>query len=311
MTNPNSGANKTQLQKINRLVDRQPHIRHYITRSAGEIPEVLATLHEDGTNTLAINGGDGTTAAVFTSLLQGRLFDRLPNIVLLPGGTTNMNVGDIGIRGKLTKGIQRLCDPDFKHRARRVARPVLSIQQGAGLPTINGMFFGAGAIIQGIEFCHDSVHSRGVGSEVGPGIAMLRTIWGIIKNDPLYANPVPMKIAYSSQADPVVCETLLLLCSTLERLLLGMRPYWGKEDGAIYSTLIKTQPDQFLRSLPFLLTGKPTQRLKQSDSYHSKKTQSIEIHMNSRYTLDGEIYATNDTTGPITVSATEPLSFLR
>ena len=55
---------------------------------------------------LAINGGDGTVAAILGALLESKPFVTPPLIALLPGGTANMSAGDVGLRGSLNKAVR-------------------------------------------------------------------------------------------------------------------------------------------------------------------------------------------------------------
>ncbi|MEE9493442.1 MAG: diacylglycerol kinase family protein [Gammaproteobacteria bacterium] len=304
ISNPNSGTNKKQLAAINRIVADYPKIHHFITRSASDISSALSVLQKKGVKTLAINGGDGTTAAIFTRLFTDTPFPVMPEIALLPGGTTNMNVGDVGLHSNLLKAIDSLCNISTeKSLPEKVERPILQVTYDSPTKTIYGMFFGAGAIIQGIEYCHKNGHS--------PGIAMARTIWGLMRNDSRFAQPVDIKIRFDPENIAREYETLLFFSSTLEKLLLGLQPYWGKQPGQLHNTLITAKPKKFIRALPALLRGKPSASILQSSSYFSNNSQHIDLEMDSLFTLDGEIYLADSKTGRISITATAPLTFLR
>ena len=72
-----------------------------MTHSPADIGPALEELAAREVSVLAINGGDGTGSAILGQLLESGLFKQPPLIALLPGGTANMNAGDIGIRGSL------------------------------------------------------------------------------------------------------------------------------------------------------------------------------------------------------------------
>jgi len=117
---------------------------------------------------LAINGGDGTTSQVFTELFNRNPFTRLPSIILLPGGTTNMNVGDVGLRGSLQNTLRRMVDwvSSGKGGVQRLSRPILRVEGSLDGITSYGMAFGAGTVVRGIEYCHSSVHTKGIKNEL-------------------------------------------------------------------------------------------------------------------------------------------------
>jgi len=104
ITNPHSRRNRAHLASVEAIVANHPHIHHQVTQDGGDIPRALQDFAQQGVDVLAINGGDGTTSRVFTELFSDNPFTGYPSVILLPGGTTNMNVGDVGLRGNLLKG---------------------------------------------------------------------------------------------------------------------------------------------------------------------------------------------------------------
>jgi len=230
ISNPRSGRNRKQLRTIERIVANHPRVHHYPTSGPDDVPAALAALAQRDMAVIAINGGDGTVARVLTHLLEDSPFERLPLIALLPGGTTNMNAGDVGLRGGLVKAVQRLCRwaDDERIEARLLQRAILRVEPGGGQPAAYGMFFGAGAIIDGIEYCRARIHTKGVVNEIGPGLAMARTMWGIARGDRRFVRPVSVSVAYDDALPAPAQDTLILLASSLERLFLGT---WACDPG--------------------------------------------------------------------------------
>jgi len=313
ISNPHSGRNRRQLHRIERIVADHSGVNHCLTRSPEEIPAALAALADRQVGVLAINGGDGTVGQVLTCLLEDSPFERLPLIVLLPGGTTNMNVGDVGLRGRLDKAVSRLCRWADGERSgcRLLRRPILRVEPGNGRPSACGMFFGAGAIIQGIEYCHANIHSRGLGNEIGPGLAMARTLWGIARRDPRFVKPVSVSIAFDDGPGLPPEDILLLLVSSLERLFLGMRPYWGTGDGPLHTSIIRHDAGRFLRTLPSLLRGRPGRRATEAAGYRSHNVDRVHLMMDGVFTLDGEMYQASRAAGPVTISSAGDVTFVQ
>jgi diacylglycerol kinase family enzyme len=313
LSNPHSGRNRSQLQGIESIVANHPGVHHRVTHNADEIPAALQELADRSVGVVAINGGDGTAARILTHLLQDSPFDRLPDVVLLPGGTTNMNVGDVGLRGNLKRAVKRLCRwaDDRQRRCEVLQRPVLRVQPGNGGPAVYGMFFGTGAIIQGIEYCHANLHSRGVGNEIGPGLAMARTIWGIVRRDRRFLKPVPVSVSIDSGPASPLQDELLLLVSSLERLFLGMRPYWGTGNGPLHTSMVRDGAGHFLRTLPSLLRGKPGRHATEAAGYRSYNCATVRLELDGAWTLDGELYQAHPSTGPVTITNGGNVAFLR
>jgi hypothetical protein len=313
ISNPHSGRNRKQLDAIDRIVADYPDVHHRLTQDAGEIPGVLSGFARQPIDVLAVNGGDGTIARILTHLLTDSPFPTLPRLALLPGGTTNMNAGDVGLRGNLVKAVRRLCEwSSGRHTAvRTLQRPVLQVTGGDGQAAVCGMFFGAGAIIQGIEYCRANVHTKGVSNEIGPGLAMLRTVWGIARRDRRFLQSVNMSVQRNEKPADPTCDVLILLVSSLERLFLGMRPYWGRETAPLHTTLVLDNADRFLRTLPSLLRGRPTRHTTEANAYYSHNTDRLRLSMDGMWTLDGELYRATVSNGPVTITSGGDVTFVR
>jgi diacylglycerol kinase (ATP) len=313
ISNPNSGRNRKQLHAIEHIVAKHPRVHHYRTASPADIPAALSSLADHAVTVLAINGGDGTVAQVLTRLLRDSPFERLPPIALLPGGTTNMNAGDVGLRGDLVRAVKRLCRwADDPHgEALLLRRSILRLQPGAGRAALFGMFFGTGAIIEGIEYCRARLHTKGLANEIGPGLAMARTMWGIVRQDGRFARPVAVSVAFDAAPPAPAEDFLVLLVSSLERLFLGMRPYWGTESGPLHVSMIRAGADRLLRRLPALLRGKPSRQTGVAEGYESHNVEHITLTLDGPYTLDGEIYEASRATGPLTISDGGTVTFIR
>jgi len=313
ITNPHSRRNRSQLAAVRRIVANQANILHHITDSVNQLPGALRDFATKDVDVLAINGGDGTTAQVMGELLQERPFAAMPAIILLPGGTTNMNVGDAGVPGKLSKAVSRMAqwaNGDISH-AHHVTRPILRVEGAAHGKPAYGMFFGAGAIINGIEYCHNNVHSVGIGDEIGPGIALLRTLWGILRKDTRFAAPTRMRIDLDANTGSPPREVLLFLASSLERLFLGMHPYWGQEDAALHCTWVEMPAPRLLRLFPGLLRGKPGAFATRERGYFSHNADQIRLWLDGSFTLDGEMYQARKDCGPLIISNGGELEFIR
>jgi hypothetical protein len=313
ISNPHSRRNRSQLAAVGGIVANHPNIHHHITQSADEIPDALRRFAHLDVDILAVNGGDGTTAQVFSELLEQRPFARLPSVILLPGGTTNMNVGDVGLRGKLIRAVRRMTNwaAQGLDGVERLTRPILRAEGAVDGRIACGMFFGAGTIIRGIEYCHNTVHSMGIIDELGPGVVTLRTIWGIARKEPYFSDPTPIRVEFDSAADTQTRQVVLLLISSLERLFLGLRPYWGVENAPLHCTWVQRPTRHVVRAFPSVLRGRPNRHAGQENGYFSHNAGEIRLWIDGAFTLDGEIYHASRAHGPVTVSNGGELEFIR
>ncbi len=313
ITNPHSRRNRARPRAVSAIVANHSNILHRITESPQQIADVLSEFAARGVEVLAINGGDGTTAQVFTVLLEKRPFARLPAIILLPGGTTNVNANDVGLHGKLERAVTRMARwaSGQADQAQHLNRPILRIQGATHGQPICGMFFGAGSVIGGIEYCQETFHSRGIGNATGPGLALLRVLWGMFRKDPRFATPSVMRIAVDASADPAPREVLLLVVTSLEHLILGIRPHWGAETGPLHCTWIEAPAPGLIRLFPSVLRGKPGAGATPERGYCSHNTQELRLWLDGTFTLDGDMHEASSAAGPLTVSNGGELEFIR
>jgi len=313
ITNPHSRRNRAHLTAVQAIVANHLHIHHQVTRDSGDIPRVLRGFAEQGIDVLAINGGDGTTSQVFTELFNNNPFTRFPSIILLPGGTTNMNVGDVGLRGNLLNTLRRMADwaGTGKGRIQRLHRPILRVEGALDGITSYGMAFGAGTVIRGIEYCHSNIHTIGIKNELGPGLVTLRTIWGMARKEPYFSKPTPIRIELDDTPDRQVREVVLITIHSLERMFLGIKPHWGNEDAPLHCTWVQKPTHKVTRAFFAVLRGKPNRHVTPENGYLSHNARKIQLWLDGTFALDGELYHATTEQGPVTVSSTGELEFIR
>ncbi|MFQ5643442.1 MAG: diacylglycerol/lipid kinase family protein [Thiogranum sp.] len=313
ITNPHSRRNRAHPGAVQAIVANHPNIHHQVTPDRDAVPRALRDFAQQGVNVLAINGGDGTTSQVFTELFNGNPFPRLPSVILLPGGTTNMNVGDVGIRGSLQNAVRRMADwaGTGKGHVQRLNRVILRIEGSVDGNTVYGMSFGAGTVIRGIEYCHSNVHTMGIKNELGPGLTTLRTIWGMARKEPCFSDPIPIRIELDDIPDPQVREVVLITINSLQRLFLGIKPHWGKEDAPLYCTWVQKPARRVFRAFFAVLRGKPNRHVNEENGYFSHNAQKIRLWLDGSFALDGEIYQAAAAQDPVTVSNGGDVEFMR
>jgi len=314
ITNPHSRRNRAALADVEAVIAAHDDVCHYVTQSADDTRAALQKFAEQGVNVVAINGGDGTTAQVFGTLLGASPFAAQPAVVLLPGGTTNMNAADAGMRGSLKQSVEKLCrwSAGKTYTVERLYRPILRIDGAVEQDTLYGMFFGAGSIIiNGIEHCTNQVHRIGLTDEIGPGVTLLRAVWGILRDDPQFTAPVEVTLRLDEQNVATQRQLAMLLVTSLERLFLGLHPWWGHEQQPLHSTWIEKPAQGLLRKLPSLLRGKPGTGAIPENGYFSHNARQLELDMDTTFTIDGELYQASREHGPIRISHGATIEFLK
>jgi hypothetical protein len=317
LTNPDSRRNRRHAEAVRDLVAGYPAVVYREGRDGQELDSSVRAMLADGVEVLAVNGGDGTVQSVLSTLFADATVERVPELVLLRGGTTNMNADDVGPRGSLVPALRRTLamaqsDPVAVARCRR---PILRVAANGGALLKHGMFFGAGAIVNGIEYCHRSVHSRGFKDGLAPAICTLRVLYAMARGDQTLAAPVSMHISPSPRPE-WLCEgdweaqQLVVLATTLERLFLGLRPYWGPAHGPVHFTALRARPARPWRVMPPLFWGRPGPLATPGNGYASGGFDAVEIEMEGAITLDGEIYPVTRSAGPVQVSVGGWATFL-
>jgi hypothetical protein len=312
LNNPRSGDNRRRLGPVGRVLDAHAEVRRRDVETPADVAAALADFARHGIDVVIVNGGDGTVQAVLTAVFGEPIFESPPLLAVLAAGTTSMIAGDVGVRGRRPDGLRRLLgwarSPDS--RARLVARPVLRVESSPGTRPLFGMFFGAAAIEQGIRFCRARVHTMGLRGEVGAGLALAALLLGLARGRPV-VTPVPIATA-SDGGSPECRDHLVLLVTTLERFVLGLRPFWGSGAGPLHYTAVQARPRRLLAALPGLLRGRPGGHATADNGYLSRNVDEARFWLEGAgYTLDGELFTGEPGRGPIVLRAGGRATFVR
>ncbi|HFD13044.1 MAG TPA: hypothetical protein ENJ32_11345 [Crenotrichaceae bacterium] len=321
LSNPDSGRSK-YLDKIRKLADSDHQIKHFLAADSEQFARFVEELKHTPVDLVVINAGDGTIQALLTLIMLH--LPEPPLLAILKGGTTNMTNGDVGIKGSSVSGLKRIMQWNNRQdkRIQTRIRPVLKIQWNDPCSPICGMFFGAGAIIEGQDYFHSHLRKKGLRNSIGPALSAIRILFALNRNQQTLFSPVSMQIsgwedkhALESSGEPVIQSSgshLVALASGLERLFLGIHPFWGNNQGAWHFTAAQHQPAGYslLRLLP-LFRGKAASDVAQNQGFISAKLDHLEMHLNGEFTVDGERYATRADSPLITISVAGYARFLQ
>jgi hypothetical protein len=305
LNNPLSGGNRKGLQKIRDTVAAvHPEVFQREVQTPKDVIEVLADFARQEVNLLVINGGDGTVQAALTASFHKKYFETKPLLAVLPSaGTTSMIAGDIGLKGPREGALRRLLGwaRTREGYAAMIQRPVLKVQVPAKTEPVYGMFFGAAAIYQATQFCLQKVYAKGVRGELGAGIALARFLLAVVLKDRNVVSPVPITTCLD-QKPPQQQKYLLVLVTTLQRLFLGLRPYWGVEPKPLHYTAVGSRPRNLLRSLPSLMRGRQGRYIRPDNGYTSHNIDAVHLTLKGGFNLDGELFTPDCRQGPVGVS---------
>jgi hypothetical protein len=310
--NPLSGANRRGLKKVREVLASYPEVAEHEVQTPADVAAALADFAQREVNLVAINGGDGTIQAALTVLYHQSPFERLPLLAALRAGTTSMTAGDVGLKGSAVQGLRKLLTwaCDGKGEVVCLQRPVLRVQVAPEKEPLFGMFLGTASIYQGIQFCNNKLNRPGLRGEWAPGLTIALFLLAVAVKGGIYVAPVPINVSLDDNP-PEQRDWFLLMVSGLERLFLGLRPYWGKEDGPFHFTAIDSRPQYLLRVLPALIRGRTNRYGTPKNGYVSRNVERVRLSLNSGFTLDGELFEAKARHGPVLVENGGQVSFLQ
>jgi len=309
LTNPRSGGNKKAGNGIREVLSCRPDVMHREAYTPDGVKGALSDFAQNGIELIVINGGDGTVQASLTSIGNENPFDTLPVLALLCSGTTSMLPRDIGIAGSPTSALQRILGWSQNTDARFgiKVRPVLRVLSESQDSPLFGMFFGAGAICQGIKIFHSKDNPKGRRGQLMPSITMLRLLLSILFKK--YDKVTLVSSQATIDGQPIQQrKDIVFFISTLERLFLGMRPYWGVEDAPLHFTAVGAEPKYVLRVISSLFRSQKSRHAIPLNGYYSHNVNEVHLHMQGEFTLDGELYDAG--TGEVTIAPAGPFLFL-
>jgi diacylglycerol kinase (ATP) len=312
ISNRRSERNRRGLDRIGMVVAGAPEVLHAATDGLDELDEALSEFARREVGLLVISGGDGTVQTVLTRLFEASYFECTPTLAILPHGMANTTAADIGVRGRAGSVLRRLlaATRDGTLTDHVVERPILRVENLQGGAPQRGMMFGAGAIPDVIEFCCREVYARGFRGKLGMSIALASLLLGAVlrrrENDVMRSHAIGVALDGGREER---AERLLMLATTLDRLMLGSRPFWSHDALPIRYTSIAYPPERLVRSAPKVLYGWRRQTLP-PEVYHSQGAWRIVVRIDAPFTIDGEMFLPSPDQ-PVVITAADHARFVR
>lgn len=310
LSNPLSGCNRKSMHLVRSLLADREHC-HLEVRTPRDVGAALGELARQEVEVVAVNGGDGTIHAVLTEVFLRPWQGQVPLLALARAGTASMIARDVGLRGSPPAALRRLLAwvNGGSGNALVVQRPIMKVETPPDHEPLYGMFFGAAGICRGIRFCLDRVHPTGISGQLAAGVTLGRFLIAAARGDKRLIGPVPATIALD-QGPAEEHDYLLILMSTLERLFLGLRPFWSTETAPLYFTALGARPKHLLRALLPVLRGTQGHCNTPEHGYFSRKVKEARLTLTGGFTLDGELYSSDSPSTEVIVTEGGKASFL-
>ena len=256
-----------------------------------QLPSFLDEFAKDGVTDLFISSGDGTIQAIQTELAERKPFKAIPRLSLLPHGTTNMTAADLGFR---FRALQAQADYITHLETKQVReRPTLRIVNPKDGKPRHGMFLGTGSASEATLFCQRALNAKGIKGNWATFATLANAASRIMftEPNPHHVNRLdkPFQIHITSSGKVLCTGTQLMsLTTTLDKLILGAKPFWGGKNGPIRTSVFPYPVPSIARwLLPIMYGGENRRAPRDALSFSSS---SLEITCPASYVIDGEFF---------------------
>jgi hypothetical protein len=292
ISNLRSQRNRDEIASVRAVLGRHPGVLHREIDDMESISGILAELADRELDLLAVNGGDGTVQAISTALINQRPFRVPPRLAPLHGGMTNLIAHRLGWSGRPATALDRLV-----RRAAAGARlpgrrqPLLSLARTPQEAPLHGFFLGAAAFYRGAMLGRERVQRR-LGmkrtAQAGLSVALyvVRALFRRGDDDP-WVRGDPIGIEWEARSE-AARPRFIFVATTLDRLMLGLQPFWGEGEGEIRWTVLEHPPRRLARALLPLLRGRPRPWMAEA-GYRSYRSRRVTLTIDSPIIFDGEI----------------------
>ncbi len=291
LVNPRSGKSNGKGLRLAEMLGSKPNVSTRVLEHFGQLPVFLDELAKEGVTDLFISSGDGTIQAIQTDLAERKPFNAIPRLSLLSHGTTNMTAADLGFRYRnLSAQAEYINTLEASHLRERPTLRVVNPRDGNPR---HGMFLGTGAASEAILFCQRVFNARGVKGSWATFATLAsaagRTMFTRAdpNDDSRFDRPFPIHIT-SGSTEFCSGTQLMMFSSTLEKLILGTKPFWGGKSGAIRTSVLPYPVPSIPRWLLPVMYG--SENRKGPPGALSFSSESLEITCPTSFVIDGEFF---------------------
>ncbi len=275
-----------------------------------KLVKALRGFAHGGVETIVVDGGDGTVREVLTALPQA-YGAAPPALAILAAGKTNLIAADVGTHGYGPRGLAGLVRAAHEGTlgTRTTRRPVLTLHWPNGEHgPVRGMFMGAGAFTRGTDLANAAIHKAGFTQEIAVALTMAGVLGrALIGND---SHGWLAGEGFSAAVDDQPAlegNRFLFLATTLNKLILGLWPFWDHGTRPLRFLDVAANPPGLLGALPRLMTGRPSASMRNTGAYRSGGAERIDLHLTRPLIMDGETYPA----GRVILSAQDSIRFVQ
>jgi hypothetical protein len=311
ISNPLSTTNASGMDAIRKIVDQSANVVHFELNGIETVDEALKLFARANPAMVVINGGDGTIGAVLASIFYNNPFSVVPPIAFLPGGKTNMTAADVGSKGKPIKILRKLLQMAREGRISEslVSKALIEMDLGDGQRPKVGTFFGTAGVVKGIFWCRENAYAMGLPNSLAHIVSFVKLLTAALgvgkSKDLMISDPMAINVPGHGR---MAGQYSVVMTTTLDKLLLGLRPYGKSGTGGLRFAAIEAGGGNFIRAVKGLLMRQfgdktiPGTQVRKSDVVRIEGTDPV--------TLDGEIY--HPVPGqPVELKGDRSLTFVR
>jgi hypothetical protein len=259
---------------------------HAAPDSPEALRQALAAFAVQGVGLLAVQGGDGTLREVLTAL-PAAYGDDPPEIALLATGKTNLAARVLGGAGPGAAALARLRQAAACGALRRRSVPVLEVAR-AGQTPLRGLLFGLGAFTEAKLLAQRKLDPHGIHDRLAVLLALLGVARSVWRADHRLRLGLPMTVSADGEA-PRGGARFLALATPLDRLMLGLWPFWGEGPGRLRWLDVMAPPRRLTAALLAARMRRPRPWMPAA-GYHSQLADRVVLGFAAPFVLDGEIF---------------------
>jgi diacylglycerol kinase (ATP) len=290
--NPISGRGRGKGVALAEMLKQQNSTADVVVlKNFSDIDPALRRFAAANITDLFISSGDGTIQFIQTWIAESGQFKTMPRLCLLPHGTTNMTAADLGFRRtSIADQVSFITQVQPKEiRARHTVRVVNPKSRGP----LHGMFFGTGAVAEATRYCQVAFNDKGVGGQW----ATFATLASVISKS-LFLAPNPDDPNRFDRPYPITAKAngqtlcngnqLLLLATTLDKLVLSAKPFWGGATAPLRVTTMPYPVPNIPRWIVPTLYG--SEMRKGPPGATSTACKACDVTCPTSFVIDGEFY---------------------
>ncbi len=243
---PRSGANRKRPARLRELaaVAEAHGVTLHVPEDLRALRHRMAALAAHPPSLLVINGGDGTIHRVLTEAVG--VFDPLPDVAIIPGGTMDIVARSTGWFGRGAAGLQRLLVGTHACTERSTL-----MVDGRWC----GFLFGNGLIARFLEVYEEAPE---VSAWRAAQILARGTVSALVGGP--FARRLTRRWRGQVELDGAVLpgqDWLAVAAGTVEQIGLGFRPFRDAEVGRMHAVAAGSGVARFARELPRIYRGRP------------------------------------------------------